>query len=142
VGLAEGAALWVLGWFVLTTQAHENHWFIALPLLCLALPRRPRLALAAGVLSLGGLLNLALQDPLVLNALALDGAAPGAQGLLANLRTLNAVLVVALLAGWSACAVRRRPEPQAPGGAARAMSIRASTSQWASTGAASPPVRR
>jgi hypothetical protein len=142
VGLAEGAALWVLGWFVLTTQAHENHWFIALPLLCLALPRRPGLALAAGLLSLGGLLNLALQDPLVLNALALDGAAPGAQGLLANLRTLNAVLVVALLAGWSACAVRRRPEPQAPGGAARAMSIRASTSQWASTGATSPPVRR
>ena len=142
VGLAEGAALWVVGWFVLTTQAHENHWFIALPLLCLALPRRPGLLAAAGLLSLGGLLNLVLHDPLVLHALALDGAAPGAQGLLADLRTLNAVLVVALLAGWSASAVRRRPGPQAPAGAARAPRRAAPANRWAGSGATGQAGRR
>jgi hypothetical protein len=123
VGLAEGAALWVLGWFALTTQAHENHWFIALPLLCLALPRRPGLLAAAGLLSLTGLLNLALQDPLVLGALNLDGDAPGAQGALATSRTLNAVAGVGLLAGWTVAAVRRRGEPgRAPGRPAAAPS--------------------
>ncbi len=39
-GLAEAAALSVLGWFTFTTQTHENHLFFALPLLSLAWPSR------------------------------------------------------------------------------------------------------
>jgi hypothetical protein len=116
-GLAEGSALWVVGWFALTTQAHENHWYIALPLLCLALPRRPGLLAAAVLLSFTGLLNLALQDPLVLGALELDGMAPGTQQVLATARTLNAVAVVCLLTGWAVAAVRRRRrDPGRPAG--------------------------
>jgi hypothetical protein len=109
VGLAEGAALWTVGWFGLTTQAHENHAFVALPLLALALPWRPRLGYAFALLSLTGLLNLTLQDPLLLDVLGLAGPAPETRQVLADLRTLNAAGAVALLLGWSILAAARDP---------------------------------
>jgi hypothetical protein len=64
--LAEAAALGALGWFVFTTQAHENHLFLALPLLSLAWPERRELLVVFGVLSLTILFNMALHDQLLL----------------------------------------------------------------------------
>ncbi len=109
-GLAEGAALWTVGWFVLTTQAHENHAFGALPLLALALSERPAgpgLRPVLAVLSVTTLLNLLLQDPLAVQGLGLAGDSPPARRLLADLRTLNAVATVATLLTWSLLSARR-----------------------------------
>jgi hypothetical protein len=111
-GLAEGAALWTVGWFVLTTQAHENHAFAALPLLALALAERPAgpgLRPAFAALSLTALLNLLLQDPLAVLGLGLAGPAPPASQVLASLRTLNAVASLATLLAWSLASARRPP---------------------------------
>jgi hypothetical protein len=124
-GLAEGAALWTVGWFGLTTQAHENHAFVALPLLALALPWRPRLGYAFALLSLTGLLNLTLQDPLLLDALGLAGPAPETRQVLADLRTLNATGAVALLLGWSILAASRNPVRRDAQGEARGDARRA-----------------
>jgi hypothetical protein len=103
--LAEAAALGVLGWFLFTTQAHENHLFFALPLLSLAWPARPWLLVPFGVLSLTLLLNMVLHDQLVLEGLgsSLDDA------LVERLRLCNAALNVACFAGWSVWAAARRP---------------------------------
>jgi hypothetical protein len=114
VSLAEGAALWTVGWFVLATQVHENHAFVAIPLLVLALPRRPALLGAFALLTATSLLNLLLQDPLTLAALGLAAQTAGARQTLADLRTLNAVATVALLLVWSVGAARRRASTGAP----------------------------
>jgi hypothetical protein len=82
---------------VFTTQAHENHLFFALPLLALALPERRSLGVVLGVLSLTLLLNMALHDQLVLEALGID-----IQGQTANaLRSANAAVNVLCWVGWS-----------------------------------------
>jgi hypothetical protein len=66
VGLAEAAALGVLGWFTFTTQAHENHLFFALPLLAMATVGSHGFAgLARGVVS-GGLVSLVIVLPFAL----------------------------------------------------------------------------
>jgi hypothetical protein len=105
-GLAEAAALGVLGWFTFTTQAHENHLFFAVPLLSLAWPARPLLLVPFGVISVTLLLNMFLQDQLVLDALGrgLDDT------LVEQARLLNAALNVACWVGWSIWAVVRTPE--------------------------------
>ncbi len=115
--LPEAAALGVLGWFVFTTQAHENHLFFALPLLALALPGRPRLLLIYGLLSLSLLLNMALHDQLLIEALGgdIDDA------WLIAARQLNAVLNVLCWLGWSLARIsgqyvaRQEPRPHPTG---------------------------
>src|SRR5262249_23317513 len=114
VSLAEGAALWTVGWFVLATQVHENHAFVAIPLLALALPRRPALLGAFALLTAPRLRNLPLRDPLPLAALGLAAQTAGARQTLADLRTLNAVATVALLLVWSVGAARRRASAGTP----------------------------
>ena len=107
VRLAEAAALGVLGWFVFTTQAHENHLFFALPLLSLAWPERRGLLVPFGVISLTLLLNMVLHDQLVLEGLGIGIADPGVE----RLRLLNAALNVGLCLVWCLLAVLRPPEP-------------------------------
>jgi dolichyl-phosphate-mannose-protein mannosyltransferase len=107
VGLAEAAALGTLGWFVFTTQAHENHLVLALPLLALAWPGRPPLLVPYAVLTTTVLLNMALHDQLLLQALGRDLA----DAQVVRLRELNAVANVACLVAWSVAAARRAPAP-------------------------------
>jgi Gpi18-like mannosyltransferase len=106
--LAEAAALSVLGWFLFTTQAHENHLFFVLPLLALAWPLRPRLLLVFGVLSLTVLLNMALHDLLLLESLGLGWD----DYLVRSLRTLDAAANVLCFAAWSIAVALRRPGTQ------------------------------
>jgi hypothetical protein len=101
--LAEAAALGALGWFVFTTQAHENHLFFALPLLALAWPERHALLVVFGLLSLTLLLNMLLHDQLVLESLGLDLADRSVR----LLRVFNAGLNVVTWLGWTAWAVLR-----------------------------------
>jgi hypothetical protein len=105
VGLAEAGALGALGWFVTTTQAHENHLIMALPLLSLAWPTRRALLVPYAVLSLTVFANMALQDPLTMEALGRDLQDP----LLVHLRLLNAAINVLTLVVWSVWATLRRP---------------------------------
>lgn len=102
--LAEAAALGALGWFVFTTEAHENHLFLALPLLALAWPSRPGLLAAYAVLSGTLLLNMVLHDQLVLEALGVGLADPFVQWL----RGANALANVVCFAAWSVAAARGR----------------------------------
>jgi hypothetical protein len=104
-GLAEAAALGVLGWFAFTTQAHENHLFFALPLLSLAWPSRPGLLVPFGILTLTLLANMLLQDQLVLAVLGYDLYDTSIE----RLRLLNAGLNVALFLGWSVVVSLRAP---------------------------------
>ncbi len=105
VRLAEAAALGALGWFLFTTQAHENHLFFALPLLAIAWPARPRLLVPFAVLTVTVLLNMALHDEVLLEGLGLDQGG----SLVAVLRTANAVVNLACFAAWCAVAALRRP---------------------------------
>jgi hypothetical protein len=102
-GLAEAAALGALGWFVFTTQAHENHLFFALPLLALAWPDRRALLVVFGVLSLTLLLNMVLHDQLVLESLGLEVEDRSVR----LLRVFNAGLNVVTWLGWTAWAALR-----------------------------------
>jgi Gpi18-like mannosyltransferase len=106
-GLAEAAALGVLGWFTFTTQAHENHLFFALPLLALAWPARRSLLLPFGILSLTLLLNMLLHDELVLEGLGRGLHDP----LVERFRLANAAINVLSWLGWSVFAALRTPDP-------------------------------
>jgi hypothetical protein len=107
--LAEAAALGVLGWFTLTTQAHENHLFFALPLLALAWPTRRWLVVPFGVISVTLLLNMVLHDQFLL-----EGLGRGIQDpLIERLRMANAAANVACCLVWSALAASRASEPTA-----------------------------
>jgi hypothetical protein len=110
VSLAEAAALGALGWFVFTTQAHENHLFFALPLLSLAWPARHGLLVVFGMLSLTVLLNMVLHDHLLLEAL---GTSSGDRSV-RLLRDLNAALNVACCLCWTAWASLRPAASGAP----------------------------
>jgi hypothetical protein len=105
VALAEAAALGVLGWFLLTTQAHENHLFFVLPLLAVAWPQRRRLLIVFGGLSVTVLLNMALHDQLLLERLGLGLEDQAVRGL----RALNAAANLLCFAAWSTTAARRKP---------------------------------
>lgn len=103
--LAEAAALGTLGWFLFTTQAHENHLFFVLPLLSLAWPSRPKLLAPYAALSLTILLNMALHDQPLLQVFgrALDDP------LAVNLRTCNAIANLAVWALWATWGAVRLP---------------------------------
>jgi hypothetical protein len=109
VGLAEAAALGVLGWFTFTTQAHENHLFFALPLLSLAWPTRRSLLVPFGILSITLLLNMLLHDELLLEGLGSGLQDPPVE----RLRLANAALNVLCCIGWALLASLRQPEPAA-----------------------------
>jgi hypothetical protein len=68
------ASLLAAAFFMLATHMHENHLFLALPLLTPLLPRGRAWQLAYVALSVGVLLNLALHDPV------LPGLAPFSWG--------------------------------------------------------------
>jgi Gpi18-like mannosyltransferase len=112
VGLAEAAALGVLGWFVFTTQVHENHLFFALPLLALALPDRPSLPWIYGLLSVTLLLNMALHDQLLIEGF---GSTLEDQWVV-TVRSLNAGLNALCWLGWSLARISQhyvaRQEPR------------------------------
>jgi hypothetical protein len=105
--LAEAAALAVLGWFVFTTQAHENHLFFALPLLSLAWPSRPSLLIPFSILSVTLLMNMVLHDQLVLEALGRGLDDP----LVVPFRLGNAVANVLCCVAWLVLAALRAPGP-------------------------------
>ena len=105
--LMEAAALVMLGWFVCTTQAHENHSMAALTLLAATMYRRRFLLAAFAVASLSGFLNEALQDPAFLRVMAL---APDAKVIgpgVAALRSANAVAISLCFLVWCIAAARR-----------------------------------
>jgi Gpi18-like mannosyltransferase len=108
--LAEAAALGALGWFVFTTQAHENHLFFALPLLALAWPGRRALLGVVGLLSVTLLLNMVLHDQLVLEGLGRDLN----ESLIANLRLANAAANVLCFVGWSLVRITGQHETHRP----------------------------
>jgi dolichyl-phosphate-mannose-protein mannosyltransferase len=60
----------VVGWFVVTVRAHENHLFMALPFLAVAWALDRRYAMIFGLVSLSLLMNLALHDPLLVGNVA------------------------------------------------------------------------
>jgi hypothetical protein len=60
--LSAMAAYLAFGWFLVTTRAHENHAFFALPLLLMATPRSGFAWAMYGALSLTLFLNMALHD--------------------------------------------------------------------------------
>jgi hypothetical protein len=102
-GLAEAAGLGALGWFVFTTQAHENHLFFALPLLALAWPERRGLLVVLAALSLTLVLNMLLHDQLLLETLGTSMDERDVR----LLRVFNAGLNVVTWIGWTAWAVLR-----------------------------------
>ena len=110
VKLAEAAALMVLGWFVFTTQAHENHLFLALPLLALAWPERPSLIVFFAIISATVFINIVSQDPILLQSLGLTAPGGNAKYGLRVLQLGNAVMNVLCLASWIVTAARRHPE--------------------------------
>ncbi|MFN8523190.1 MAG: glycosyltransferase 87 family protein [Chloroflexota bacterium] len=113
----ELVAVLAVAWFCVTVRAHENHLFMAAPLLTLtwSLERRGLVVLA--MVSTGLLLNVALHDPLLMGSFA-AGPDPGqplpawvivAQvgNVLLNLTTLGVALAAWLGAGrWQAEAAR------------------------------------
>ena len=101
--LAEAAALGALGWFVFTTQAHENHLFFALPLLALAWPERRDLLLVFALLSLTIFFNMALHDQLLLREF---GRHPQ-DSLIKVLQQLNAAINVVCFLVWAVAASLR-----------------------------------
>jgi Gpi18-like mannosyltransferase len=60
--LSAMAAYLAFGWFLVTTRAHENHFFFALPLLVMATPRSRFHWAMYGLLSLTLLLNMTIHD--------------------------------------------------------------------------------
>ena len=107
--LTEAAALSVLGWFTFTTQAHENHLLLALPLLAIAWPTRPALLIAFATVSVSLLLNMVSHDWLVLQTFGYglnDSAAE-------QVRLANAGLNVLSCLIWAALALLRTPAPAA-----------------------------
>jgi Gpi18-like mannosyltransferase len=91
------AAYLAFGWFMVTTRAHENHAFFALPLLVMATPRSRFAWAAFGVLSLTLFVNMALHD-FGIEAWRLERLPPETW---LRLQLLNSWLNVALFLVWS-----------------------------------------
>jgi hypothetical protein len=107
--LAEAAALATLGWFLCTTQAHENHLFLVLPLLALAWPERPRLLVIFAILSTTILINMLAGTTAaqITGRLAND---PDGR-IIAAVRIMNAVTNVVCFGVWAIWAARRVSAP-------------------------------
>jgi Gpi18-like mannosyltransferase len=95
--LSAMAAYIAFGWFMVTTRAHENHAFFALPLLVMATPRSGFYWAMFGGLSLTLFLNMALHD-FGLEAMRLSLLPPETW---LRLQLANSALNVALFLVWS-----------------------------------------
>jgi hypothetical protein len=96
--LSAMAAYLAFGWFMVTTRAHENHAFFALPLLVMATPRSTFAWVVFGLLSTTLFLNMTFHD-FGLEALRLSLFEPASW---LRLQLANAGLNVVLLLVWSA----------------------------------------
>jgi Gpi18-like mannosyltransferase len=103
VELAEATGLSVLGWFLFTTQAHENHLFLVLPLLALACPQRPLLLIVFGVTSMTLFVNMGAHDQVLLEALHLDTQPV----LVQTIRLANATVNLLCWLAWATFAAQR-----------------------------------
>ena len=61
------AAYQAFGWFMFTTQAHENHPFMVLPLLVMAAPLASIARVLFAIVSVTLLANMALHDPFIID---------------------------------------------------------------------------
>lgn len=113
--LSAMAAYLAFGWFLVTTRAHENHAFFALPLLVMATPRSGFAWLAYGVLSGTLLANMLLHD-FGLEALRLSLLGPETW---LRLQLANSALNMLLFAAWSARLWPGQAPARAPAPAAR-----------------------
>ena len=104
--LSAMAAYLAFGWFMVTTRAHENHDFFALPLLIMATPRHRFLWLVYGVISLTLFLNMTMHD-FGLEALRLSWFEASTW---LRLQLANAGLKTALLLTWSVWLWRGQPQ--------------------------------
>jgi Gpi18-like mannosyltransferase len=95
--LSAMAAYLAFGWFMVTTRAHENHAFFALPLLVMATPRSAFHWWMYGLLSLTLMLNMGLHD-FGLREVWLSLISPEVW---LRLQLANAGLNVALFLAWS-----------------------------------------
>jgi hypothetical protein len=95
--LSAMAAYLAFGWFMVTTRAHENHAFFALPLLVMATPAARFYWAMFGLLSLTLFLNMAFHD-FGLEALRLSWLPPEAW---LRLQLANAALNLTLFLVWS-----------------------------------------
>ncbi len=96
--LFEKAAYLAFGWFLVTTRAHENHYYVVLPLLVMAAPSCRFLRAAFVVISATLLFNMAVHDFTLGPARgALAGSATWTR-----LTLLNAGVNVLLFLVWSA----------------------------------------
>ena len=96
------AAYQAFAWFCLTTRAHENHWFFALPLAALALPTDRRMFPIFLAVSATGFANLLLHDeyfgPKLVASLS--------QAVILNAQLANSVVNLLILAVWTIWLVR------------------------------------
>jgi hypothetical protein len=112
--LSAMAAYLAFGWFLVTTRAHENHAFFALPLLVMATPTARFHWAMFGLLSLTLFLNMAIHD-FGLEALRLSWLPPEVW---LRFQLANAGLNVTLFLVWSMRLWPRRApiaEPTAAG---------------------------
>ena len=97
-GLATIAAYLAFGWFLVTTRAHENHSFMVLPLLAMALPRSGFLVATFALISLTLFANMVLHDfglaSLWISILGFETWT--------RLQLANAALNVAIFLAWTA----------------------------------------
>jgi hypothetical protein len=96
-------------WFCLTTRAHENHWFFALPLAALSLPTGRPMRLVFTAISFTGLNNLILHDPHLL---------PQLKGFISErclfwMQIVNSAANLGILAAWTLWLVRSRRDSMA-----------------------------
>lgn len=113
--LSATAAYLAFGWFLVTTRAHENHAFFALPLLVMATPRSRFAWAVFGMLSLTLFLNMTFHD-YGLESLRADIFAPETWR---RLQLMNSGVNIALFLAWSVQVWRQRPERStAPAGVA------------------------
>ncbi|MGE3267912.1 MAG: glycosyltransferase 87 family protein [Chloroflexota bacterium] len=98
------AAYLAFGWFLVTTRAHENHAFFALPLLVMATPRSGFMWGMFGLLSLTLFLNMAFHD------FGLEGlrASLFAPETWLRLQLANAALNIVVFLAWSYWLLSRR----------------------------------
>ncbi len=98
------AAFQAFAFFMVTTKAHENHAFLALPLLSLVWVRSPSLRWVYLALSVTFLANIVLHDP------SLEPRFQEVlQGQLRLAQRLNSLANAGILAGWVAVLLFARP---------------------------------
>ena len=91
------AAYMAFGWFLVTTRAHENHAFFALPLLVMATPHSRFYSLTYWLISVTLFLNVVLHD-FGLEALRVSLLAPDT---LLRLQLINAGMNGMIFLAWS-----------------------------------------